>query len=98
GSGSRQMTTDPPIAKASTVGAGIHKAPGYAARRFGARATAGVNSEMTATSEIRITCMIAEDEVETAVQTLHAAFELARPDDVTDAVDAGGPTASAVAS
>jgi hypothetical protein len=42
--------------------------------------------------------MIAEDEVETAVQALHAAFELAKPDDVTDAADAGGSTASAVAS
>ena len=92
------MTTDSAVAKVSIVGAGIQNAPGYAARMFGALATAGVNIEMITTSEIRITCMIAEDEVETAVQALHAAFELARPDDVTDTADAGGPTASAVAS
>jgi len=96
--GFREMTTDSAVAKVSIVGAGIQNAPGYAARMFGALATAGVNIEMITTSEIRITCMIAEDEVETAVQALHAAFELAKPDDVTDAVDAGGPTASAVAS
>ncbi|TME80305.1 MAG: aspartate kinase [Chloroflexi bacterium] len=96
--GFREMTTDSAVAKVSIVGAGIQNAPGYAARMFGALATAGVNIEMITTSEIRITCMIAEDEVETAVQALHAAFELARPDDVTDAADAGGPTASAVAS
>ncbi|HEY3072167.1 MAG TPA: aspartate kinase, partial [Candidatus Limnocylindrales bacterium] len=96
--GFREMTTDSAVAKVSIVGAGIQNAPGYAARMFGALATAGVNIEMITTSEIRITCMIAEDEVETAVQALHAAFELAKPDDVTEAADAGGPTASAVAS
>jgi hypothetical protein len=53
---------------------------------------------MITTSEIRITCMIAEDEVETAVQALHTAFELAQPDDVTEAADSDGSTASAVAS
>ena len=31
---------------------------------------------MISTSEVRITCIIAEDEVETAVRALHAAFEL----------------------
>ena len=96
--GFREMTTDSAVAKVSIVGAGIQNAPGYAARMFGALATAGVNIEMITTSEIRITCMIAEDEVETAVQALHAAFELAKPDDVTEAADAGGSTASAVAS
>jgi aspartate kinase len=96
--GFREMTTDSAVAKVSIVGAGIQNAPGYAARMFGALATAGVNIEMITTSEIRITCMIAEDEVEMAVQALHAAFELAKPDDVTEAADADGSTASAVAS
>ena len=40
---------------------GIHNAPGYAARMFGTLADAGVNIEMISTSEIRITCIIAED-------------------------------------
>ncbi len=45
----------------------------------GRSADAGVNIEMISTSEVRITCMIAEDDLETAVRALHAAFELERP-------------------
>ena len=78
--GFREMTTDAAIAKVSIVGAGIQNAPGYAARMFTALADAGVNIEMISTSEIRITCLIAEDEIETAVRALHTAFELERPD------------------
>jgi aspartate kinase len=78
--GFRELTTDSAIAKISIVGAGIQNAPGYAARMFGALADAGINIEMISTSEIRITCLIAEDQVDTAVRALHAAFELERPD------------------
>ncbi|MBF6604758.1 MAG: aspartate kinase [Chloroflexi bacterium] len=78
--GFRELTVDPSVAKVSIVGAGIQNAPGYAARMFGALADAGVNIEMISTSEIRITCMIAEEDVETAVRALHAAFELEQPD------------------
>ena len=73
---------DPSVAKVSIVGAGIQNAPGYAARMFGALADAGVNIEMISTSEIRITCMIAEEDVEKAVRALHDAFELERPEPV----------------
>jgi aspartate kinase len=47
---------------------------------FGTLADAGVNIEMISTSEVRITCMIAEDELETALRALHDAFELERPE------------------
>jgi aspartate kinase len=80
--GFREMTTDSAVAKVSIVGAGIHNTPGYAARMFGALADAGVNIEMISTSEIRITTIIAEDALETAVRALHAAFELERPEPV----------------
>jgi len=78
--GFREMTTDSSVAKVSIVGAGIQNAPGYAARMFHALAEAGVNIEMISTSEIRITTIIAEDSLETAVQALHHAFELERPE------------------
>jgi aspartate kinase len=78
--GFREMTTDSSVAKVSIVGAGIQNAPGYAARMFAALAEAGVNIEMISTSEIRITTIIAEDALETAVRALHAAFELERPE------------------
>ena len=78
--GAREMTTDASVAKVSIVGAGLHNAPGYAARMFGTLADAGVNIEMISTSEVRITCMIAEDALETALRALHEAFELERPE------------------
>ena len=88
--GAREITTDASVAKVSIVGAGIQNAPGYAARMFRALADVGVNIEAIATSEIRITCLIAEDGVEPALRSLHAAFELEQPDQV-DA--AGAPIA-----
>ena len=78
--GFREMTTDSAMAKVSIVGAGIQNAPGYASRMFAALAEAGVNIEIISTSEIRITCMIAEDQVETAVRALHKAFALEEPE------------------
>src|SRR6478672_3455168 len=80
--GFRELTTDSSVAKVSIVGAGIQNAPGYAARMFGTLADAGVNIEMISTSEIRITTIIAEDALETALRALHAAFELERPESV----------------
>ncbi len=89
--GFREMTTDSSVAKVSIIGAGIQNAPGYAARMFGALADAGVNIEMISTSEVRITTIVAEDDVETAVRALHEAFALATP----DPVDAGAAEAAA---
>jgi len=90
--GFRELTTDSSVAKVSIVGAGIQNAPGYAARMFGTLADAGVNIEMISTSEIRITAIIAEDALETAVKALHAAFELERPDSA--AIDAAAGAAA----
>src|SRR6478735_1006220 len=84
-----ELTTDASVAKVSIVGAGLHNAPGYAARMFGTLADAGVNIEMISTSEVRITCMIAEADLETALRALHDAFELERP----EAVDTAGAAA-----
>jgi aspartate kinase len=80
--GARELTTDASVAKVSIVGAGLHNAPGYAARMFGTLADHRVNIEMISTSEVRITCMIAEDELETALRALHDAFELERPEPI----------------
>jgi aspartate kinase len=88
--GFRELTTDSAIAKVSIVGAGIQNAPGYAARMFGALADAAINIEMISTSEIRITCLIAEDQLEAAVRALHAAFELERPDEAGEGAGAVG--------
>jgi aspartate kinase len=81
--GARELTADGTVAKISIVGAGIQNAPGYAARMFGALADAGVNIEMISTSEIRITCIIDEGQVQDAAQALHRAFQLEQPEQVT---------------
>ena len=80
--GARGLTTDPTVAKVSIVGAGLHNAPGYAARMFGTLADAGVNIEMISTSEVRITCVIGEASLASALDALHGAFELEKPDPV----------------
>src|SRR6059036_900078 len=64
------------IAKLSIVGTGMLGTPGIAARMFRALADGGVNIEMISTSEIRITCLVARDQVEKGVRVLHKAFEL----------------------
>jgi aspartate kinase len=94
--GARELITDSAVAKVSIVGAGIQSAPGYAARMFGVLADAGINIEMISTSEIRITCIIAEDDVAKAAQALHAAFALERPEGAAaDSTAVTGSTAVA---
>ena len=77
--------TDAHIAKVSIVGTGIQSAPGFAARMFRCLFDSGINIEMISTSEIRLTCIIAEDRAEDAVRALHDAFELqdAEPTELT---------------
>jgi len=66
----------PAIARISAVGAGMACTAGTAARMFRALATAGINIEMIATSEIRTSCVVAESEGIRALQAVHAAFKL----------------------
>ena len=74
--GSQGVVTAERLAKVSVVGTGMQNAPGYAASMFKALYEAGINIEMITTSEIRITCLIDEEQVPNAVQALHAAFRL----------------------
>jgi aspartate kinase len=64
------------LGNVSIVGTGMQHNPGYAARMFRALYEADINIEMITTSEIRITCIVAEDRVEDAVRALHRAFQL----------------------
>jgi aspartate kinase len=67
------------MGKVSIVGAGMRSHPGVAAKVFGVLAQEGVNIDMISTSPIKISCVIARERVERAVQALHSAFELAGP-------------------
>ena len=74
--GSQGLVSAEHLAKVSVVGTGMQNSPGYAATMFRALYEAGINIEMITTSEIRIACIIDEDQVPAAVQALHAAFRL----------------------
>ena len=62
--------------------------PGVTATFFGALADAGVNIEMISTSEIRISVVVDENEVDVAVGAAHRAFDLEA--DEVEAVVYGG--------
>ena len=67
---------DDQIGKVSLIGAGMRSHPGVSATFFGALAEAGVNIEMISTSEIRISVVVDENDVDVAVEAAHSAFEL----------------------
>lgn len=72
----KDILYDDQIGKVSIIGWGMQGTPGIAAKMFGILAENGINIEMITTSEIKITCIIREDLVEKAVQTLHDGFKL----------------------
>ncbi len=74
--GAKGAQTDDRLGKVSIVGTGVLNTPGYAPRMFKTLADHGVNIELITTSEIRITCIIAQEQIPTAVRALHEAFEL----------------------
>jgi aspartate kinase len=83
--GALSVDVDLEIGKVSLVGAGMRSHPGVAAHAFRALAEAGINIEMISTSTIRISCVVRADQVEKAVQALHAAFD---PPQITEEVGA----------
>jgi len=74
--GASGMSYGKDVAKISIVGAGMQSNPGVAAAMFEALADANINIHMISTSEIRVSCIINEDEVNKAVQALHTKFKL----------------------
>ncbi|MEN9622872.1 MAG: hypothetical protein RLZZ307_604 [Actinomycetota bacterium] len=67
---------DDTIGKLSLVGAGMRSHPGVTATFFASMADAGVNIEMISTSEIRISVIVREADVERAAKAAHSAFGL----------------------
>jgi aspartate kinase len=86
--GYEQLLYDDRIGKVSLVGAGMRSHPGVTAKFFAALASAGVNIEMISTSEIRISVIVEEDQIDAAVAAAHAAFDL--ESDEVEAVVYGG--------
>jgi len=74
--GFRGLLYDDHIGKVSLVGAGMRSHPGVAARFFAALARAGVNIEMISTSEIRVSVICRDTDLDAAVRAVHEAFDL----------------------
>lgn len=74
--GFEAIQLDEHVGKVSLIGAGMRSHPGVSATFFSALAEAGVNVEMISTSEIRISVVCRDTELDTAVRAIHGAFQL----------------------
>jgi len=74
--GYRDLLTDDAVAKVSIVGVGIRSNPQLAAKMFETLAEQGINLLAVTTSEIKVSALVAESDLELAVRVLHSAFGL----------------------
>ena len=74
--GFQEITYNENVAKVAIVGAGMMSNPGVASQMFEALYNYGVNINMISTSEIRITVLIDEKDVNRAVRAIHEKFSL----------------------
>ena len=74
--GYQSIQYDDQIGKLSLVGAGMRSHPGVTATFFACLSEAGVNIEMISTSEIRISIVCRESDLDKAVRAAHTAFDL----------------------
>ncbi len=74
--GAREITADDTIVKVSMIGIGMKSHSGIASTMFKVLADNEINIQMIGTTEIKISVVINEEQLETAVQKLHKAFEL----------------------
>ena len=65
------VNIDEKMAKVSIIGAGMLGQPGVAAQMFDILSQEGINIEIISTSEISISCLVAEDRVKDAVRVIH---------------------------
>ncbi len=76
--GAKDVKIDKNMSKISIVGAGMRSHSGIAAKMFKVLAKENVNILMISTSEIKISCVIANKYTELAVRVLHKAFGLGK--------------------
>lgn len=70
------ITTHEDVAQVSVVGTGMRNHPGVAKKVFSALGDNDINIEMISTSEIRISVIVGDSDVEEAVNVLHDVFDL----------------------
>ncbi|MEB3353127.1 MAG: aspartate kinase [Cyanobacteriota bacterium] len=74
--GGAQLSTQADLAKLSISGAGIMGRPGVAARLFDTLARSGINLRLIATSEVKVSCLVAGDQGQRALRAAAETFEL----------------------
>ncbi len=70
----QEITYNENVAKLSVVGAGMMSNPGVAARMFETLYNSHININMISTSEIRITVLVAEKDIDKAMNAVHDGF------------------------
>lgn len=73
----KEITWNEKVAKISVVGAGMMSNPGVAAKMFESLYNSHININMISTSEIRITVLIDEKDIDEAMNAVHDGFALA---------------------
>ncbi len=71
-----EVVVDQSIAKVSIVGSGMVSYPGTAAKMFDALFQEGINIQMIATSEIKVSCLVSNEDAIKALKAVHEAFQL----------------------
>jgi aspartate kinase len=79
--GFQNLLYDDQIGKVSLIGAGMKSHPGVSKTFFTALGECNVNVEIISTSEIRISVIVRDVDVDVAVRALHQAFDLGSPEE-----------------
>jgi aspartate kinase len=74
--GGTEVLADENIAKVSIVGVGMRSHAGVAARMFQALANNNINIQMISTSEIKLSCIVDDNDIERAIEAIHNEFKL----------------------
>ena len=72
----QEIQVDTHVSRVSVIGSGVASNPGVAARMFQALADKEINIQLISSSEVRIACIIQEDQLDSAIRALHEAFDL----------------------
>ena len=72
--GARKVIVDQGVGTVSVVGEGVQRESGIAGRMFNALAEEGINIDLISTSNLMISCVVAEEFLEKAVQAVHREF------------------------
>lgn len=83
----REVTSERDLAKISIVGAGMVSHPGVAAKMFDIISRTGVSIKMVSTSEIKVSCVVATDNLHDIIRALHTGYCL----DTMETAFVGGP-------